>query len=325
MEPIQGHDPSGAAHPRFEGRVLPRPKEDLEDQGLGFDVQTLLGRRSALKAFGAGALALGLAACSATGKTAASSGTAGTSAGEIPDETAGPYPGDGSNGPDVLEQSGIVRSDIRSSFGDSTTTAQGVPMTLELNIKDLANGGAAFAGVAVYVWHCDREGNYSMYSPAVEQENYLRGVQIADAAGTVRYTSIFPACYTGRWPHIHFEVYPDEASITDVSKAIATSQVALPQDVSEAVFATDGYSASVANMARLSLATDNVFGDDAGASQLATVTGSVSQGYKVVLDVGVDTRTTPSGGSMPGGGGPGGGNGGGPGGTPPSAPPGANS
>ncbi len=318
MEPRQGHDPSGAAHPRFQGRVLPRPEDDLEDQGLGFDVQTLLGRRTALKAFGAGALALGLAACTATTKTAT---TSGTSAGEIPDETAGPYPGDGSNGPDVLEQSGIVRSDIRSSFGDSTTTAAGIPMTLELNIKDLANGGAAFAGVAVYVWHCDREGNYSMYSAAVEGENYLRGVQIADAAGTVRYTSIFPACYTGRWPHIHFEVYPDAASITDVSKAIATSQVALPQDVSEAVFATDGYSASVKNMAQLSLATDNVFGDDSGASQLATVTGDLSNGYKVVLDVGVDTRTAPTGGSMPGGGGPGGGNGappsGGPGGTPP--------
>ena len=146
-------------------------------------------------------------------------------------------------------------------------------------------------------------------------------MQIADAAGTVRYTSIFPACYTGRWPHIHFEVYPDAASITDVSKAIATSQVALPQDVSEAVFATDGYSASVKNLAQLSLATDNVFGDDSGASQLATVTGDLSNGYKVVLDVGVDTRTAPTGGSMPGGGGPGGGNGappsGGPGGTPP--------
>lgn len=326
MKPIQGHDPSGAAHPRFQGRVLPRPQDDLEDQGLGFDVQTLLGRRTALKAFGASALALGLAACSATANTAASSGT---SAGEIPDETAGPYPGDGSNGPDVLEQSGIVRSDIRSSFGDSATTAEGIPMTLELNIKDLANGGAAFAGVAVYVWHCDRAGNYSMYSAAVEQENYLRGVQIADAAGTVRYTSIFPACYTGRWPHIHFEVYPDAASITDVSKAIATSQVALPQDVSEAVFATDGYEASVKNLAQLSLATDNVFGDDSGASQLATVTGDVSTGYTVKLQVGVDTRTAPTGGSMPGGGnGAPGGNGpggappsGGPGGTPPSGNP----
>jgi protocatechuate 3,4-dioxygenase beta subunit len=71
-------------------------------------------------------------------------------------------------------------------------------------IQDLANGGAPFAGVAVYVWQCDREGRYSMYSEGAQDQNYLRGVQIADAEGRVRFTSIFPACYSGRWPHIHF-------------------------------------------------------------------------------------------------------------------------
>ena len=295
MEQHQQHQRPGAGHPAYKGRSLPRPHQDLEDQGLGFDVQTLIGRRGALKAFGVGALALGLAACTATTNDAST----GTSAGEIPDETAGPYPGDGSNGPDVLEQSGIVRRDIRSSFGDANGTAEGVALDLELNIKDLANGGAAFAGVAVYVWQCDRDGNYSMYTPAVEQENYLRGVQVADAEGTVRFTSIFPACYPGRWPHIHFEVYPDAASITDSAQAIAISQVALPRDVSDAVYATDGYANSVRTLARLSLESDNVFGDDGGASQLATVTGETVAGYKAVLDVGVDTSTAPAAGAMP--------------------------
>ena len=239
-----------------------------------------------------------------------------------PTRPPGPIPGDGSNGPDVLEQSGIVRSDIRSSFGTASGTAAGVPMTLELIIKDLAKGGAAFAGVAVYVWHCDREGRYSLYSDGVTEENYLRGVQIADDSGTVRFTSIFPACYTGRWPHIHFEVYPDQASITDSTKAIATSQVALPEDASNAVYATDGYAASIANLAQVSLADDNVFGDDDGVSQLGTVTGDVTQGYAVTLTVGIDTTTTPAAGGGPGGGGrPGGGGGpggGGPGGQPPT-------
>ncbi|GAA3324883.1 intradiol ring-cleavage dioxygenase [Paeniglutamicibacter sulfureus] len=295
MEQHQQHQRPGAGHPAYKSRSLPRPHQDLEDQGLGFDVQTLIGRRGALKAFGVGALALGLAACTAITNDAST----GTSAGEIPDETAGPYPGDGSNGPDVLEQSGIVRRDIRSSFGDANGTAEGVALDLELNIKDLANGGAAFAGVAVYVWQCDRDGNYSMYTPAAEQENYLRGVQVADAEGTVRFTSVFPACYPGRWPHIHFEVYPDAASITDSAQAIAISQVALPQDVSDAVYATDGYANSVRTLARLSLESDNVFGDDGGASQLATVTGETVAGYKAVLDVGVDTSTAPAAGAMP--------------------------
>jgi hypothetical protein len=69
-------------------------------------------------------------------------------------------------------------------------------------LRDLADGGSAFAGVAVYVWHCDRDGGCSMYSDGIQQENYLRGVQVAGADGTVRFTSVFPACYTGRWPHL---------------------------------------------------------------------------------------------------------------------------
>jgi protocatechuate 3,4-dioxygenase beta subunit len=316
-------EPATEHVPTYEGRRLPRPDEELVDQGLTFDVGTLLSRRRLLGVLGLGAATAGLAACgagSSTSSAASTSSAGGTTAaatGEIPDETAGPYPGDGSNGPDVLALSGIIRSDIRSSFGDASGTAEGVPMTLELTISDLASGGSPFEGVAVYVWHCTREGGYSLYSEGVTDENFLRGVQIADADGKVTFTSIFPACYSGRWPHIHFEVYPDQASITDSTTAIATSQVALPQDVCEAVYATTGYEASVRNLAQVSLANDNVFGDDGGVSQLGTVSGSVGGGYRVALAVGVDTSTEPTGGQLGGGGAPAGGPGG-PGGGPPN-------
>lgn len=227
----------------YEGRVLPRQDEDVADQGLAFDVATLLSRRNLLAAVGLGAATLGLAACSATGASSSSGSsesptsgsTTATADDEIPEETAGPYPGDGSNGPDVLERSGVIRGDLRSSFGTGGATAEGVPMTLTLAIEDLANRGDAFAGVAVYVWHCDRNGAYSMYADGLTDENYLRGVQVADARGRVTFTSVFPACYSGRWPHVHFEVYADAKSITDSTKAIATSQVALPKAACDAV------------------------------------------------------------------------------------------
>ncbi len=164
-------------------------------------------------------------------------------------------------------------------------------MTLELTVSDLAEGGSAFAGAAVYVWHCDREGRYSLYSEGIQEQNYLRGVQVADADGIVRFTSVFPACYPGRWPHIHFEVYPDRDSITDSTNAIATSQVALPEAICDRVYATTGYEQSVSGLSVLSLASDIVFGDDGGASQLGTVTGSVDDGYVVMLAVRVDTST----------------------------------
>ncbi|MFC3495562.1 intradiol ring-cleavage dioxygenase [Glycomyces rhizosphaerae] len=295
----------------YEGRPYAKQDEELVDQGLQFDIGTLMSRRGVLFAGGAVA-AVGLAACTTSTDPASETTTGGTDAAadltEIPEETAGPYPGDGSNGVDVLEESGIVRSDIRSSFGDSTTTAEGVPMTLELTIYDMANGNAAFEGVAVYAWHCTNNGEYSMYSEGLENENFLRGVQVADSNGVVTFTSIFPGCYSGRWPHIHFEVYPDEASITDSANAIATSQVALPQETCDLVYAEEGYEDSVGNLAQITLESDNVFSDDSGASQLAAASGDVSSGFVITLPVGVDTSTEAGGGgAAPSGGGGGGG------------------
>src|SRR6185295_13160704 len=191
-----------------------------------------------------------------SGSSAAASAPAGGSAAAadctvIPEETAGPFPGDGSNGPDILTQAGVVRSDIRSSIGSSTTTAQGVPLTIRFALLDAAKGCAPLANAAVYAWHCDRDGNYSMYSQAIPNENYLRGVQAAGADGVVTFQSIFPACYSGRWPHIHFEVYPSLDKATDPANRIATSQIALPEDICKEVYATDGYAGSIATLSQV--------------------------------------------------------------------------
>ena len=93
--------------------------------------------------------------------------------------------------------------------------------------------------------------------------------------------------------------YEGQNSIADSTKAIATSQVALPRATCEQVYAQDGYQASVANLAKVSLSTDNVFRDDGGVRQLGAVTGDVESGYTVSLAVAVDTSTTPSGGRAP--------------------------
>lgn len=239
----------------------------------------------------------------------------------MPTETAGPYPGDGSNGPDVLDMSGVERSDIRSSIGGGAT-AEGVQITLKLTIIDIANGNTPFTGAAVYVWHCDAEGNYSMYGDGIEDETYLRGVQVADKDGIVTFTSIMPGCYSGRWPHIHFEVFPDKNSITDATNNVLTSQLAIPEDVAGQVYALTGYTGSAANLSKITLATDNVFSDGAD-QQVAAVTGDANSGYTVSIDVPIDTTTEQEmSGGMPGGGGPGGPGGGtppegGPMGTPP--------
>lgn len=260
------------------------------DRGLSHDLPRLLeqgvARRRLFGILGGLAATGALTACGTGGSSGTSSGgSTSTAAGEIPEETAGPYPGDGSNGKNVLNQSGVVRSDIRSSFHGASGVAAGVPLTIRLKVYDLTGTATkALPGAAVYVWHCDREGRYSMYDQEIADENYLRGVQETDADGWVTFTSIYPAAYDGRWPHVHFEVYPTVADATAATNRLRTSQLALPKDTCEKVYATTGYEASVANLARTSLDTDLVF-SDGWSLQLATMTGSVDAGYVATLNV----------------------------------------
>ncbi|WP_369272240.1 intradiol ring-cleavage dioxygenase [Streptomyces sp. R11] len=262
------------------------------DRGLSYDLPVLARRR--MIRLMAGASLVPLVGCTSQDETSASSsassakGSASSAAecATIPDETAGPFPGDGSNGVNVLKESGVVRSDITKSFGDfAGGTAEGVPLTVTLTVVDAASGcGTPKKGAAVYIWHCDRAGDYSLYSEGVTDENYLRGVQETDDKGQVTFRSIFPGCYAGRWPHIHFEVYGSLADATAATSITNTSQLAFPKDVCETVYATDGYDESVRNLSSLSLETDGIF-SDGYEQQLAATKGSAAEGYTATLTV----------------------------------------
>jgi protocatechuate 3,4-dioxygenase beta subunit len=295
---------------------------------LADDLQHMLAtqsdRRQSLRWLLAGAAALPLASCgggSSGGTTAASTtvagtgsatgtttgtttgsttgGSAGTTTGTsgtgtcsvIPEETGGPYPGDGtnSNGSGVanaLTLSGIVRSDIRASITPGSATAAGIPTVLKLQIVNVGASCASAAGAAVYLWHCDRDGNYSMYASGLTKENYLRGVQEADGKGTVTFSTIFPGCYAGRMPHIHFEVYPSLTKATSAANRVKTSQFTFPLATLNEIYATSAYSSSARNLAGISYATDNVFSDGT-ALQMASVSGDPVNGYVVTLTIGI--------------------------------------
>jgi protocatechuate 3,4-dioxygenase beta subunit len=159
--------------------------EHVDD--LSFDLSPLMNRRNLLRLL-AGAGVVTLVSCASSSRTASSSSTTttptSTASGStpettaaietstpIPAETAGPFPADGSNGPDVLREAGVVRRDITSSFGTGSGSAAGVPATIELTLLDSGNDAAALAGAAVYLWHCDREGRYSLYSDGATDAN----------------------------------------------------------------------------------------------------------------------------------------------------------
>jgi protocatechuate 3,4-dioxygenase beta subunit len=281
--------------PTYEGRPLAYPDEPVFDQGLAFDLDTIMDRRRVLRLIGAAGVTASVAVGGPALRALAQSPSPDALTGVcqvIEEETAGPFPGDGSNGPDILTQSGVVRSDITSSFGTATGVAEGVPLAIQIALQDASNDCAPLAGAAVYAWHCTRDGLYSMYSEGVTDQNFLRGVQAADTDGVVTFQSIYPGCYSGRWPHIHFEVYPSLEAATDVANTIATSQVAMPQDASEAVYATAGYESSISSLAQVSLQSDNVFGNDGGIYQLGTITGDVTSGMTVTLVVPVATSAS---------------------------------
>jgi len=198
-----------------------------------------------------------------TGTTTTDSGTtsgsASTSCTTTPGETAGPFP--------TKTPSSLVTSNI-------TSDRTGVPLSIKITVNNNKNNCAALAGAIVDIWHCDKDGYYSEYGGTGMQSanftsvHFLRGRQTTNANGQVTFTSIFPGWYVGRAPHIHVHIY--DASGT----TLLVTQIAFPTDICDTVYTTV-YGRGKQDTSN---AADNVFSDSL-ASELATVSGSVADGY----------------------------------------------
>jgi protocatechuate 3,4-dioxygenase beta subunit len=284
---------------RTRNEDMMMPDEDVHDRGLIFDLRTLLDRRRILTSL-AGMTLLAGGSFGGPPDDAEANMIASAADGSVcvkdPGETSGPYPGDGTNEANgatsnVLTESGVVRQDIRTSFAGMTAVAEGVQFDLTMTLIDAGRGCAPLAGHAVYVWHCDAAGKYSIYD--TPDRNYLRGVQISDATGRVRFTTVFPACYAGRWPHIHFEVFADQAAAVSGKAALLTSQLLMPEDTCMAIYSVSlPYAASLQTIAQVSVLGDNVFGNNTAEQlsvQTPVITGDPASGYAGNAQVGVVT------------------------------------
>ena len=226
----------------------------------------------------------------ATDTRTSTSGTASGTCSEVPQETAGPYPADGTSASNrnynVLALSGIVRSDIRYSIGSSTPVA-GVPLTITIVLTNTRASCAPLAGYAIYLWHCTQAGDYSVYTEGSIAANYLRGVQATDASGSVSFTTIVPGCYAGRMPHMHLEVYPSLAAATAASNVLKTTQLAFPTSTMSAIYyANSGYGNSVRNLASMSFQTDNVF-SDGYELEMTSMQANASGGYTAAITIAI--------------------------------------
>ena len=125
----------------------------------------------------------------------------------------------------------LIRSDI-------TSGQPGAPLDLAMQVVR-AGDCATLANARVDVWHADAVGLYSGYaeqpgvggvSPTLAVgKQYLRGTQVTDASGNVRFRTIFPSWYGGRTPHVHFKVFL-------ANKEVVASQIFFPDEISKEVF-----------------------------------------------------------------------------------------
>ena len=229
-----------------------------------------LTRRQALEALGSAGVAM-VAACSSppttpSGTGTTSQGTTNSSACVItPSETEGPYP----------DRTGMF-SNPAFHRRDITEGKPGIPLAVTMTIVNARSSCGPVANAVVEVWHCDVTGNYSEYGQGAGQ-TYLRGLQTTDANGAVTFNTIYPGWYAGRATHIHVEVFVNGANVK-------TTQIAFPESVSAAVYASGVYASHGQNST--TNARDNVFSDGVN-DELATVSGTPASGYTATLTIGI--------------------------------------
>jgi protocatechuate 3,4-dioxygenase beta subunit len=115
-----------------------------------------------------------------------------------PQQTEGPYFVDGMPN----------RSDIRSDPSDGSVQ-EGIPLHLVIHVYGINKNGSCspLKGAKVDIWHANSQGIYSdIADQGTTGKKFLRGYQLTDNNGTVRFTTIYPGWYQGRAIHIHDKV-----------------------------------------------------------------------------------------------------------------------
>lgn len=160
----------------------------------------------------------------------------------------------------------------------------GAPLQLAIHVSRMtATACTPLAGVVVDVWHCDADGIYSdVRDPSFDTtgRKFLRGFQRTDAAGTARFTTIYPGWYDGRTVHIHFKLRGAAANGRSFD---FTSQLFFDDAFTDRVFAQPPYAARGPRTVRN--ARDGIFRE--GGSQLLLAVDGDARGYAATFNVGL--------------------------------------
>jgi len=160
----------------------------------------------------------------------------------------------------------LDRPDIRSDPPDGKVSS-GTPLDLGFQVSRLTgNSCAPLAGVVVDVWQCDALGVYSGVKDQgglfdTTGRKFLRGHQVTDAQGKVRFTTVYPGWYPGRTVHIHFKLRTNPAGARGEE---FTSQLYFDDAFSDQIFAQAPYAGRTGRRTRNS--GDGIFRN--GGSEL---------------------------------------------------------
>jgi protocatechuate 3,4-dioxygenase beta subunit len=222
-----------------------------------------LRRREALAAFGG----LGVAAAAGPAALAHLLGAQPATAAACilsPEVTEGPY----------WIANHLTRRDI-------TDGRPGIPLALRLTVVD-ASSCSPIKGADVEIWHADARGVYSGFGSSSSSQRFLRGHQVTDAAGRVRFDTIWPGWYRGRTPHVHLKVHVG-------GNVVHTGQVFFDEKTTARVYRQAPYSSH--GQPDTSHAEDGIFAQ-AGRSRAVLKLagrGAGKRGYRGTITLGVAT------------------------------------
>ena len=242
---------------------------DNDDRPVG----RALSRRELVGLFGASiAAAAAASAAPSAGELPAAAALAAQDCIAQPQQTEGPY--------FVDEQ--LKRVDLRLDPSTGRASA-GAPLELRLVVSSVTEAGACqpLAGAQVDIWHCDAVGVYSDVRDRrfdTTGQKFLRGYQVTDDTGSVRFTTIYPGWYSGRAVHVHFKVRrPGASGRADEF----TSQLYFDDALTDRVHAAGPYASKKGQ--RLVNARDMIFRD--GGTKLILPVVESGTGYAATFRI----------------------------------------
>ena len=163
---------------------------------------------------------------------------------------------------------------------------EGAPLTLNVIVASVGdNSYTPIEGAQVDVWHCDANGQYSGVSDQgfdTSGQKFLRGYQLTDANGTVKFQAIYLGWYSGRAVHIHFTIRTKGANSEDYQ---FTAQFFFDGTLTDQVHCLEPYASKGQRDTRNS--NDNIY-NGGGDQLLLNLDGEPRNGFTTSFNVGLD-------------------------------------